>query len=129
MRELDRLLASELFDLCPDPIIGVDRRGTINLFNAAAEKLLGYRADEIIGQFDAVGLYGDAAAARAIKSRLWREHHHQRQLRGWETELKSATGDVIPIRLSATLVMQAIDTGEALGDRRALRIVQPSTFS
>lgn len=42
--------AKVIFDLAMDGIIIIDREGTIGSFNPAAERIFGYRANDIIGQ-------------------------------------------------------------------------------
>ncbi len=51
----EKLQASEslmraILDTAPDGIITVNERGTIELFNPGAERLFGYRAEEVLGQ-------------------------------------------------------------------------------
>ncbi len=101
----------ELVDICPDPLIGVDLRGYITLFNRAAETLLGYRASDVIGTCHITTLYARSEDAREVGSRL-ADPATRGQLQGHETELLSANGTVMPIRLSAALVER---DGEVLG--------------
>ncbi|MCP4598538.1 PAS domain-containing protein, partial [Neptuniibacter sp.] len=56
-----------LVSLCPDPVIGVDGAGIIQLFNAAAEKLLGYAAVDVVGKLSITSIYPDLDSARQIK--------------------------------------------------------------
>jgi two-component system sensor kinase FixL len=39
-----------VFHTSPDGVIVIDRRGIVEAYNSAAEKLFGYRADEVIGR-------------------------------------------------------------------------------
>ncbi len=99
----------ELVSLSPDPIIAVNRSGAIVLFNEAAERLLGYRGDEVIGRMAITQLYA-AGQARHIKKQLYSSP--DRHLQGYETQLLSKAGRVIDIRLSAKLLMR---DGEEFG--------------
>lgn len=100
----------ELVSLCPDPIIGVDRAGTIVLFNVAAERLLGYRSDEVLGRLAITQVYGGTARARQIKKLLYASP--DRQIEGHEAQLTARSGRVIDIRLSAKLLLR---DGEEIG--------------
>lgn len=91
----------EFVDICPDPVIGVDPRGIINRFNTAAERLLGYRRDEVIGRLHIESLYAPASEARRIGKLL---KSGNGQIEGLETALMSREGRRIAIRLSATLL-------------------------
>ncbi len=92
----------ELVSLSPDPIIGVNRAGTVNLFNVAAQRLLGYHCDEVLDRLAVTTLYADAAQARLIKKQLYAST--DQQIEGLETQLLSKGGRIIDIRLSARLI-------------------------
>jgi PAS domain S-box-containing protein len=49
-RERAEAMFEGLLEAAPDAIIGVTRDGTIALINAQAERLFGYRRDELLGQ-------------------------------------------------------------------------------
>ncbi|MGI5236686.1 ATP-binding protein [Dactylosporangium sp. CA-139066] len=51
-RRTERLFADVLAAATEQAIIGVDRRGTVTVFNAGAERLLGYRAADVVGAAD-----------------------------------------------------------------------------
>ena len=93
----------QLASICPDPIIAVDRAGVITLFNPAAERLLGYRAEEVVGKANITDFYHPAAAGREIKRLM---HEGMGQLQGHESALKTKAGTVLPIQISATLLMK-----------------------
>ncbi|WP_432978640.1 ATP-binding protein [Dactylosporangium sp. CA-233914] len=48
-RRTERLFAGVLAAATEQAIIGVDRGGTVTVFNAGAERLLGYRAADVVG--------------------------------------------------------------------------------
>jgi diguanylate cyclase (GGDEF)-like protein/PAS domain S-box-containing protein len=100
----------DLVSLSPDPIIGVNRAGIITLFNAAAERLLGYSSAEVIAQLTITRVYSTVEQARDIKRQLYASP--DRQLEGYETKLVANSGRVIDIRLSAKLLLR---DGEEFG--------------
>jgi len=95
----------ELALICPDPIIGVNRQGVITLFNPAAEALLGYPKEEMIGHINIVNLYHPPEAAKEVKRLMYStEHGNYGQIQNHETHLLSKQGRAIPIRISATVL-------------------------
>lgn len=94
----------ELVSLCPDPIIAVNRAGAIVLFNMAAQRLLGYSSEEVIGKLDIVRVYSSVEQARSVKKQL--HASPDRQIEGLEAQLVSKAGRVIDIRLSAKLILR-----------------------
>lgn len=108
-----QIIAADLramVSLSPDPIIAVNRAGTIVLFNSAAERLLGYRGEEVVERLPITQVYATADQARHVKKQLYKSHN--RQIQGYETQLVAKGGDVIDVRLSAKLVMRE---GEEVG--------------
>lgn len=105
---LDHLAAvQELVQLCPDGIIGVDRSGTITIFNTAAEKLTGLKAGDVIDRTRIDRIYGSRELARAIKKAIHaQEHGGPGQLINFETEIRHVEGQRIAIRLSAKLILR-----------------------
>jgi diguanylate cyclase (GGDEF)-like protein/PAS domain S-box-containing protein len=100
----------DLVSLCPDPIIGVNRAGVIILFNIAAERLLGYRSEEVLDRLSITQVYTGAERAREIKRLL--HASPDRQIEGYETTLISRGGHIVDIRLSARLLLR---DGEEIG--------------
>jgi len=95
----------ELALICPDPIIGINRQGLITLFNPAAEVLLGYSKNEMIGHFHIGKLYHPYEAAKEVKRLMYStEHGKYGQIQNHETHLLSKQGKLIPIRISATVL-------------------------
>ncbi len=107
---MQTLIKEHLASICPDPIIGVDRRGVIVLFNAAAEQLLEYSAAEVVGEVNIGDLYHPREAGRFIKKLMY--SGGQGRIQGNESALKSKSGRVVPIQVSATLIQEQ---GEEVG--------------
>lgn len=99
------LINNELALICPDPVIGINRDGIITLFNPAAEHLLGYSREEVVGQMQVAKLYSSRESAREIKRLMYQTNNGIRgQIIGHKTHLQSKSGTLIPIQLSASLV-------------------------
>lgn len=95
----------QLVALCPDGIIAVDRSGRIVLFNPAAESLTGRTAADMLGKRRIAEVYGGEQNARAMKKALYAdEYGGAGRLEGYEAQVRSAEGGLIPIRLSAALI-------------------------
>ncbi len=100
-------LLQDMLGMCPDGIIGVDRRGTITLFNEAAETLTGLPSREVVGKLNITEIYHPPELARRIKKLLHGpEHGGPNRLDGLEVEVRGAGGRMVPIRLSAILLFE-----------------------
>ncbi len=103
---------SEITAICPDPIIAVDSKGIISVFNPAAERLLGYQAADVVGAMHIRALYSSEADARAVMlTMLSGRLGAPGKLEGYETAILSCDGIRIPIRLSASLIMDGDQRG------------------
>lgn len=99
---MNRLVGS-----CPDGIIGVNREGKVIIFNQAAEKLTGLPASQVLGQLSITQVYNPPELAREVKKALYGQENGGRgRLDGMEVEVVDASGRIIPIRLSASLLVQ-----------------------
>ena len=81
-----------IFDTMPDGLIVIDEAGAIQLFSSGAERLFGYRQDEVLGAnvkiFDAPSVSGGARWLPCSVSRHWRQEDH----RHWAGSFRSAQG-------------------------------------
>jgi PAS domain S-box-containing protein len=88
-------------DAAASAIIGVDEEGTVRLFSPSAERLLGWSADEVIGEpvwrFAPTGRSAEAAALRA-------DVRAGRTLRR-DTELRRKDGELVEVHLSASPII------------------------
>lgn len=102
-RELARTkeFLSSLIESSPDAIIASARDGSVLLFNKAAERVLGYSREEMMGHRSVEKLY-PAGAARDIMSRL--RASPRGILEAVRTEVISRDGERIPVQLSVALV-------------------------
>ena len=107
-REAARRYLTNLVDNSADIIVATDAQGRIVVFNHAAERILGYEADEIIGQ-PADKLYSRVEDYRKIIRALKEEG----SISGLRTVAQSKDGEEIPISLSANVLLD--DEGALIG--------------
>ena len=104
LKEEKEFLAG-MIAMCPDSILGVNRQGTVSIFNRAAEKLLGYKAGEVIGKMGIAEVYGGQEIAREIKKKIYSpEYGGPGRLDGLELDAVNRMGRTIPLRLSAIIL-------------------------
>jgi PAS domain S-box-containing protein len=98
-----RDLLPRLVEASPDPIVAADLKGRILVFSRAAEDVLGYSAEEVLGGRLHVGeLYADEGSASRVLESL--ETSEERAVRGLRVRLRTRKGESIPVRLTASLV-------------------------
>jgi PAS domain S-box-containing protein len=83
-----------------DAIATTDIRGRITYYSRGAEQLLGYRADEMLGQRGADFYQGGVEEARAIMQRLRAEG----QIRNYETALRARDDRWVEVSSSLSLL-------------------------
>ncbi len=106
-------IVNNLIAVCPDGIIGVDRGGTVVIFNEKAAALTRRKREDVIGRLDIGRIYGSREHARRIKAAIHSEDHGgSGRLEGFETVIVDRDNNSIPIRLSAALIY---DNGNEAG--------------
>ena len=109
----DQSFIDRLVQLCPDGIIGVNREGTIIIFNEAAERIFKRDDEEVLGKLHITDIYHPPDVARQIKKLLYdQEHGGKGRLDEVEVEVVNAAGQNVPIRLSAALL---VENGQEVG--------------
>lgn len=95
---------SNLIDSSVDAIVASDMSGLIMVYNKAAERILGYSRGEVLGKLRAEELY-DGVGARSVM-RLLRssEQGGVGRIELYQTSLRTKTGGVVPVSLSAAIV-------------------------
>ncbi len=108
----------------PDPIIVLDKNGRLENFNKECERIWGFEEWQVRGQ-PVEGYYESAKHARDIGRALNTSPTHS--IRDYEARIRDHKGTVIPIRLSASLLVDK--DGATIGsvgvfkdDREVLRI-------
>jgi len=89
-----------------DGIIAADMKGNIIIFNEAAEELLGYRAEDVIGKINIVDLYPPGEAKEIMGQLRNEEYGGVGKLAPQQVTIVHKSGEHIPIQLSASLVYE-----------------------
>lgn len=111
MTTLPKIYFERLLEISPDIVIAVDRQGKIVFYNDGAERTLGYRSEELLGQPVAGKVYPDLETAKAVMDAM-REGGH-RDVKNFETVVVSRSGERIPIAISGTIIRD--DEGREIG--------------
>ena len=110
-----KLTSVELIAVCPDPVIGVDNKGIINIFNRAAERLLGFNAQDVIDTLQITTLYEREDEADNVNKLLSAESYGEvGMIEGYDTRIIGQDGQVFPVRLSAAFINN-IENEELVG--------------
>lgn len=93
-----------LIEASVDAIIAADLRGNVLLFNRGAERIYGWRADEVIGKLRVTELYPPGGAREVMRLLRARTHGGAGQLESIRFEAQGKDGERIPISLSAAII-------------------------
>jgi len=113
--ELERAyqFRENLIENSPDAIVSVRKGGHIIIFNSAAEKLLGYKKEEVIGKMNIVDVYFFSGVAKQIMKDLRSDDFGGRGiLQKREVVLRDKQGEQIPVYISAAILY---DEGQECG--------------
>jgi len=112
MREMEGELRTtkefleNLINSSVDAIVAADMNGNIMLFNKGAEKMYGYRAEDVIGRMHVTQLYPGAGAAEVMQRLREPRWGGIGRLAPERREILTASGDVIPVSMSASIIYE-----------------------
>jgi PAS domain S-box-containing protein len=95
-----------VIDSSADAIVAADTTGKITLFSRAAERLYGYKADEVIGRMNARELYPPGGARHIGRLIQSVEHGGAGRLEGYRSEVLAKDGALVPVLVSAALILE-----------------------
>lgn len=95
-----------LIESSVDSIIAADMKGNIILFNAGAEKLLGYKAEEAIEKVHVTRLYPPGIAKEIMRRLRSEEYGGRGKLEPCQMIGVTKDGEEIPISISAALIYE-----------------------
>lgn len=95
-----------LIDQAADAIIAADMKGRVILFNRGAERICGYKAEEVLGRFNVRQLYPAGIAQELMRKIRVREHGGRGRLEPTRTEILNAAGEHVPVSMTAALITE-----------------------
>ncbi|MBA3462943.1 MAG: PAS domain S-box protein [Deltaproteobacteria bacterium] len=110
-----------LIDSTVDAIIAADMRGSIILFNQGAERLFGYRARDVIGKLPVWELYEEGAANQLMKMLRSTSYGGVGRLEQIRREVKLASGELVPVSMTASVVYEGEREAATVGILTDLR--------
>jgi PAS domain S-box-containing protein len=95
-----------LIDSTVDAIIAADMRGRIILFNQGAERLFGYRARDVISRLPVWELYESGASKQIMRMLRSTSHGGVGRIEQTRREVRIATGEIVPVSMTASIVYE-----------------------
>lgn len=103
---------SNLIQSSVDGIIAADMKGEVIIFNEGAEKLLGYKSEEVVGELSVKKLYPKGVARELMRKMRLEKHGGKGKLVGHQLIGVAKNGERIPVSLSGAIVYD--ETGEEM---------------
>lgn len=98
---LERVIESSV-----DGIVSADMTGKLLLFNRAASRIFGYAPDEVVGKKSVEALYPPGVAREIMRKIRDPNMGGPGRLEDCRVDMISATGELIPVTLSAALILE-----------------------
>jgi PAS domain S-box-containing protein len=94
----------KLIDSAVDAIIASDMAGNLILFNSGAERLTGWRADEVIGAMPVDQLYPEGVARQVMRMLRSASYGGVGRLEQTRREIRTKAGDLVPVNMTASII-------------------------
>lgn len=106
--ELERAyqFRENIIESSPDAIVSVRKGGDIILFNSAAEKLLGYKREQVVGKMNIVHVYPPGVAKKVMKDLRSDDFGGRGTVQKREMKVVHKDGYEIPVYLSAAILYE-----------------------
>jgi PAS domain S-box-containing protein len=95
-----------VIDSSVNAIVSIDAQGVVRLFNRAAERCLGRKADQVIGRMRVLDLFPQEEAD-AVMRMLRADEKGGASIADHSAQALSATGEMVPVTASAALIFDA----------------------
>jgi len=106
---------SNLLDSSVDCIVATDMKGKVIFFNKAAEKLTGYKTEEVVGRFHITKFYPLEVAKDIMRKLRSNDFGGRGKLENYRTTIYGKNGEEIPVSLSASIVYEGDKELASLG--------------
>ena len=115
--ELERAykFRENLIENSPDAIVSVKKGGEIVIFNSAAERLLGYSKENVVGAMNIVNLYPPGVAKQIMKDLRSEDYGGKGVLQKREVEILHKDGRPIPVYISASILYEGSQESGSVG--------------
>jgi PAS domain S-box-containing protein len=95
-----------LIDSAVDAIIAADIKGKIILYNKGAERIYGYKSEEVVGKMSVERLYPEGVA-RAVMTQLRSpQNGGVGRLELLRTEIVTHEGELVPVNMTAAIIYE-----------------------
>jgi len=101
-----RNFLQSLIDASVDAIVASDMRGRIILFNGGAERLYGYKREEVLNKMRVTQMYPDDGARKVMRLLISEERGGVGRLESLHTDAVDRHGNIFPISLTAATIYQ-----------------------
>ena len=118
-----------IVDASADAIVAADQEGRVTLWSPAAERITGWRREEVVGRLNISSLYPKGQAREAMRLLRGGSHGGQGVIDSWTTEIVTRDLARVPVALSAAILYERgeeIGTMGVFSDQRARLRVQTS---
>jgi PAS domain S-box-containing protein len=96
----------KLIDSAVDAIIAADIQGSIILFNPGAEKIFGWKAEEVIGGISVERLYPEGVARQIMRMLRSPSYGGVGRLEVTRREILTKEGEVVPCNMTASIIYE-----------------------
>jgi PAS domain S-box-containing protein len=104
-----------LIDSSVDAIIAADMRGSVILFNKGAEKLCGFRAEEVIGKMRISQVYPPGQARDTMIQLRSEAFGGKGRLEAIRKTIRTKAGEEIPVSLTASIIYEGAEEVATVG--------------
>jgi two-component system NtrC family sensor kinase len=111
----ERGFLNNLLESSVNCIIAADKEGTVIFFNKAAERLTGYKAEEVIGKFHITRFYSLEVAKDIMKKLRSDDFGGRGKLENLGIKIRVKNGEEIPVEISASIVYEGDKEIASLG--------------
>lgn len=111
----ERSFLTNLLESSVNCIVAADIKGKVIFFNKAAERLTGYKAEEVIGKLHITQFYPLEVARDIMKKLRSNDYGGKGRLENLEIKFRLKSGEEIPVALSASIVYEGDKEVASLG--------------